>query len=206
MEASNMKIKEVSAITGLTKKTIRFYEEAGLIKPQKQAINGRDFREYSDSDIAQLNEIIVLRKAHFTIEEIKNMQDGSQPIQEVFANYYDRVKSEKKELDRLLCVLDAIAAHSLETKAELVQEISSASKEMRLPFIDIHPQFKYIDELEEKLGIKDGKHKSKKSSLKQTAAITQTTNLAQYQTKPGVRDGSMSGPSVIMAMRMMDDE
>jgi DNA-binding transcriptional MerR regulator len=201
-----MKIKEVSAITGLTKKTIRFYEEAGLIQPQKQAINGRDFREYSDSDIAQLNEIIVLRKAHFTIEEIKNMQSGSQPIQDVFSKYYDRVKAEKKELDRLLCVLDAIATHSLETKAELVQEISSAAKEMRLPFVDIHPQFKYIDEMEEKLGIKERKRKSQRDSLKQTAAITQATNLAQYQTKPGVRDGSMSGSSVIMAMRMMDDE
>lgn len=201
-----MKIKEVSAITGLTKKTIRFYEEAGLIQPQKQAINGRDFREYSDSDIAQLHEIIVLRKAHFTIEEIKHMQSGSQPIQAVFAKYYDRIKAEKKEMDRLLCVLDAIATHSLETKAELVQEISSAAEEMRLPFVDIHPQFKYIDELEEKLGIKEGKHKSRKASLKQTAAITQATNLAQYQTKPGVRDGSMSGSSVIMAMRMMDDE
>jgi DNA-binding transcriptional MerR regulator len=201
-----MKIKEVSAITGLTKKTIRFYEEAGLIKPQKQAINGRDFREYSDSDIAQLHEIIVLRKAHFTIEEIKHMQNGSQPIQEVFANYYDRIKAEKKEMDRLLCVLDAIATHNLETKAELVQEISSAAKEMRLPFVDVHPQFKYIDELEEKLNIKEGKRKSKRASLKQTAAITQTTNFAQCQTKPGVRDGSMSGSSVIMAMRMMDDE
>jgi hypothetical protein len=60
--------------------------------------------------------------------------------------------------------------------------------------------------MEEKLGIKERKRKSQRDSLKQTAAITQATNLAQYQTKPGVRDGSMSGSSVIMAMRMMDDE
>ena len=34
-----MKIKELSEITGLTKRTIRFYEDAGLIHPEKSNRN-----------------------------------------------------------------------------------------------------------------------------------------------------------------------
>ena len=36
-----MKIKEVSERTGLTKKTIRYYEAEGLLSPEKQWQNGR---------------------------------------------------------------------------------------------------------------------------------------------------------------------
>ena len=38
-----MKIKEVSQLTGLSKKTIRFYEEEGLIQPEKTYYNGRAY-------------------------------------------------------------------------------------------------------------------------------------------------------------------
>lgn len=36
-----MKIKAVIVKTGLTRKTIRFYEEEGLIQPEKTYYNGR---------------------------------------------------------------------------------------------------------------------------------------------------------------------
>ena len=38
-----MKIKAVSEKTGLTKKTIRFYEKEGLIHPEKTYYNGRAY-------------------------------------------------------------------------------------------------------------------------------------------------------------------
>ena len=70
-----MKIKELSEITGLTKRTIRFYEDAGLIHPEKSNRNGRDFREYSQQDAELLREVIVLRKARFTIDEIRGSRN-----------------------------------------------------------------------------------------------------------------------------------
>ena len=46
-----MKLKEVCEATGLTRKTIRLYEEKGLLVPQKEARNGREYREYSQEDV-----------------------------------------------------------------------------------------------------------------------------------------------------------
>ena len=70
-----MKLKEVCNITGLTKRTIRFYEEKQLISPQGEWKNGRVYRSYSDEDVKILQEIAVLRRAMFTIEEIRALHN-----------------------------------------------------------------------------------------------------------------------------------
>ena len=62
-----MKIKEVSERTGLTKKTIRYYEAEGLLSPEKQWQNGREYRNYSEADIQQLEKIASLRRARFSL-------------------------------------------------------------------------------------------------------------------------------------------
>mgnify|MGYP002573294720 CR=1 FL=1 len=47
-----MKINEVEAAVGVTKKNIRFYEEEGLISPRREPGNG--YRSYSEADIERL--------------------------------------------------------------------------------------------------------------------------------------------------------
>ena len=42
-----MKINEVEAAVGVTKKNIRFYEEEGLISPRREPGNG--YRSYSEA-------------------------------------------------------------------------------------------------------------------------------------------------------------
>ena len=44
-----MKINEVEAAVGVTKKNIRFYEEEGLITPGREPGNG--YRSYSQTDV-----------------------------------------------------------------------------------------------------------------------------------------------------------
>lgn len=43
-----MTIKEAAAKTGLTEKTIRYYEAQGLIHPAMEEKNGRNFRTYTE--------------------------------------------------------------------------------------------------------------------------------------------------------------
>ena len=47
-----MKINEVEAAVGVTKKNIRFYEEEGLITPGREPGNG--YRSYSQADVERL--------------------------------------------------------------------------------------------------------------------------------------------------------
>ena len=61
-----MNIKDVAARAGLPAKTIRYYEEIGLIRPLRQA-NG--YRAFRDSDLHKLAFLGRARSLGFTIEE-----------------------------------------------------------------------------------------------------------------------------------------
>ena len=66
-----MKINEVEAAVGVTKKNIRFYEEEGLISPSREPGNG--YRSYSQTDVERLRRIKLLRKLDVPLAEIREM-------------------------------------------------------------------------------------------------------------------------------------
>ena len=63
-----MNISDVAAHAGLPAKTIRYYEEIGLIKPQRGA-NG--YRAFRDSDVHKLAFLGRARALGFTIENCR---------------------------------------------------------------------------------------------------------------------------------------
>ena len=69
-----MKINEVEALVGITKKNIRFYEEQGLLAPRRNSDNG--YRDYGPEEVAVLRRIKLLRKLGLPLEEIRRMQEG----------------------------------------------------------------------------------------------------------------------------------
>ena len=143
-----MKIKDVSLMTGLTKKTIRFYESEGLLAPQKTMQNGREFREYSEGDVQRLLDIATLRRARFTVDEIKRMQETPGDTRDIFLEYRNRLHQEQRELRKILTLVDRIPEETLTSDKSLVSQIETAAKELPLPRVDVHPHFKYLDDLE----------------------------------------------------------
>ena len=65
-----MKRSEVEKITGLTRKAILYYEDKGLINPNKGENN---YRNYSQEDLDRLLQISIYRKLGLSISEIKNI-------------------------------------------------------------------------------------------------------------------------------------
>ena len=55
-----MKINEVEAQVGITKKNIRFYEAEGLLAPRRNSENG--YRDYGEAEVAILRRIKLMRK------------------------------------------------------------------------------------------------------------------------------------------------
>ena len=98
-----MKIKEISELTGLTKKTIRYYEAEGLLNPEKRWLNGREYRNYSQADVAQLEKIAALRRARFSVEEIRHIESVPADIPAVFQSYRQRLQREQRDLSAVLC-------------------------------------------------------------------------------------------------------
>ncbi len=69
--AELLKIGEVAERAGLTLRTIRFYEEEGLLAPAARTTGG--FRQYSDGVVARLDLIRTMKPLGFTVEEIRTV-------------------------------------------------------------------------------------------------------------------------------------
>ena len=66
-----MQIGEVANQTGLSLRTIRYYEEMGLVAPSARTTGG--FRLYTDSDVARLQLIKRMKPLEFSLEETKDL-------------------------------------------------------------------------------------------------------------------------------------
>ncbi|QGQ97373.1 methyltransferase domain-containing protein [Paenibacillus psychroresistens] len=65
-----MQINEIVQKLNMTARAIRFYEEKGLISPQKQAIN--QYRVFTEQEVWRLQTIIALREVGMNLEDIKS--------------------------------------------------------------------------------------------------------------------------------------
>lgn len=66
-------IKEVSALTGLSIRTLRYYDEIGLLKPTAFTEGG--YRLYDDKALEKLQEIMFLKELELPLTTIKEIMD-----------------------------------------------------------------------------------------------------------------------------------
>ncbi|MGY1603179.1 MerR family transcriptional regulator [Geodermatophilus sp. SYSU D00815] len=66
-----VQIGRVAERTGLSLRTIRFYEEHGLVRPTTRSDGG--FRLYSDDDVARLELVKRMKPLGFTVEEMQEL-------------------------------------------------------------------------------------------------------------------------------------
>ncbi len=125
-----MKINEVEAQVGITKKNIRFYEEQGLLSPRRDSSNG--YRDYGEEDVAVLRRIKLMRKLGVPLEEIRKMRAGG--------TVADGMRRHMVTLER--------ERHSLEQSILLCQSLKD--REERLDALDAGELLEEMEQLEQK--------------------------------------------------------
>jgi MerR family transcriptional regulator, repressor of the yfmOP operon len=92
-----LQIGEIADRTGVTQRTLRFYEERGLLKPPTRMEGG--FRLYSEDDVARVEQIKRLQSLlGLTLAEIKDMVEAEEVREELNATYRpDRPLEERIE-------------------------------------------------------------------------------------------------------------
>jgi len=110
-----MNIGGASDATGLPAKTIRYYEDIGLIKPERAA-NG--YRDYASPDIHRLAFVQRSRSLGFTIEECRSLlslyEDKDRASSDVKAMAQEKILEidrKLKELKSLRNTLKTLADH-----------------------------------------------------------------------------------------------
>lgn len=140
-----MKIKEVAKLTGLTEKTIRFYEDKGLISPEKEEINGRVFRAYSREDVQGLNLVADMRKLDFSISDIIAMRGNPERIPDILGEYRSRASDELDFKTDVLKRFEQIEFKDISNIEELDRLLREMSVNRPLPVSDTEFEFYKID-------------------------------------------------------------
>jgi len=105
-EAEGLKINEVEAQVGITKKNIRFYESEGLLTPRRNSENG--YRDYGEEDVETLRRIKLMRKLGVPLEEIRQMQSGAQTVGDGMRRHLISLERERKNLEAAAALCDRL--------------------------------------------------------------------------------------------------
>ena len=107
MDQKYYQIDEVSKMTGLTKRTIRYYEDMELFVPSSRTDSG--YRLYSDEDISTINEIKDLRaKLGLTIIEVKQILGLRKNLNKIWNNEVSDPLYINEALNKLSSLIETI--------------------------------------------------------------------------------------------------
>ena len=98
-----MRIQEFAKLTGLSTKTIRFYESVGILFPPQRAANR--YREYNEQDVVRARFVAGIRSLDLSLEEIREilaMQDRREAPCRTLLNLIEQKASQIEERIRLL--------------------------------------------------------------------------------------------------------
>lgn len=71
MKSEGISIHEITKLTGVTVRTVHYYEEKGLLKSQKR--NKTNHRVYSQENLYKLLELLFYKEIGFSLEEISKL-------------------------------------------------------------------------------------------------------------------------------------
>ncbi len=67
-------VNEVSKLTGVSIRTLQYYDQIGLLKPAEYTESG--YRLYDDAALERLQQILLFRELEFPLKDIKNIVTG----------------------------------------------------------------------------------------------------------------------------------
>jgi Cu(I)-responsive transcriptional regulator len=130
-----MKINQLAKLSGVASKTIRYYEDIGLLPAALRSPNG--YRHYNDHDVEQLVFIRRCRELQIPLDELKVLvglqQDKKAPcaeINQIIQNQLGNIRTTIQELVRLEESLNLLAQscnNDIVSECEIVRALTNSN-------------------------------------------------------------------------------
>lgn len=100
-------VKEISDLTGISVRTLHYYDEIGLLKPTEKSDAG--YRLYDDKELETLQQILFFREFDISLKEIKAVLDNPALERNQILQVQRKMLVTKKErMERLIASIDDI--------------------------------------------------------------------------------------------------
>lgn len=134
-------IQEIARLAGTTSRTLRHYDDVGLLQPSR--IGGNGYRYYDERALARLQRILMLRDLGLGIPAITGVLDGQGDDAEALASHLRWLREEKQRLDRQIA--------SVETT---ITKLKGGEQLMAEEMLDGFDHTQYREEVEQRWGAK----------------------------------------------------
>ena len=138
-----MKIKQVEELVNITSKNIRFYEDQGLLFPER-AENG--YREYHEKEIEILKKIKLFRKFDISISDIKSILNNEKSLRDCLDKSITELKKRQSDLEKMQILAESMLMQSTELDRldtdKWIEEVDRMERKgvdfVNLEKVDIH--------------------------------------------------------------------
>lgn len=115
-------VKKLAAMSGMSVRTLHWYDEVGLLKPAWLGANG--YRHYGEAELLKLQQILFYRELGFELKQIKDIL-GAGDFDKLAALESHRKMLNKKleRTRRLIVTIDKTIKHLKGTKQMKAQEL-----------------------------------------------------------------------------------
>ncbi|MFV0254060.1 MAG: MerR family transcriptional regulator, partial [Beutenbergiaceae bacterium] len=107
--AQEWPIRDVARATGLTSRTLRHYEQIGLLYPSRVASNG--YRFYGEAELARLYQILSLRALELPLATIQVALDDDESLEDAIRSHLSLLQERRdRTTQQIALVQQALAA------------------------------------------------------------------------------------------------
>lgn len=142
-------VKELAELAGVTRRTLRYYDEIGLLRPNYTNISG--YRIYTQKEVDLLQQILFYRAMNMKLADIQKII--SQPdfnLVKALEEHYRELIYKKNQLDQLILTVEkTIAYNKGEINMTNIEKFEGLKKEQLA-----ENECKYGEEIRNKYGEK----------------------------------------------------
>jgi MerR family transcriptional regulator, thiopeptide resistance regulator len=102
-------VKQVAKLSGVSVRTLHYYDEVGLLKPAH--VNANGYRHYGGDELLRLQQILFYRELGFSLDEIANVLDAKGfDLVAALRAHREKLAAAKRRYGRLVRTIDETLA------------------------------------------------------------------------------------------------
>lgn len=103
-------VQKLGQLAGISTRTLRYYDEIGLLKPAR--INSSGYRIYGQWEVDRLQQILFYRELDVGLDEIKAIVDSPEfDARRALARHREQLLAKRRQLDALIANIDLTLAY-----------------------------------------------------------------------------------------------
>ncbi|RXZ83110.1 MerR family transcriptional regulator [Paenibacillaceae bacterium] len=95
-------------LTSTTKRTLRFYDHKGLLKP---SYNEQGYRTYTDEDLYRFHQILTLKYLDYSLDEIETyLEQDSKDFKDSLELQYELLLQKQQQIEHVVATMERVRA------------------------------------------------------------------------------------------------